>query len=208
MRWLHSAERLLTEKWLATQPEQVILALAQLVKQAQDENVRAIDLWRKYVCMKSNVFFHQMRSFAAVLLRRLAFRPVPSDHTDINRSGPITIYDHLSEDTRFRTERALLRCLYDEAVDGVRKKVADTITDLAIGSMERGRPWAEMQTATFEGTQSPTTGHREVAFRILANVPHLVLDQDVAIVLRVMQGGLKDSQSIEVAYFKLDVVVL
>lgn len=140
----------------------------------------------------------QMRSFAAVLLRRLAFRPVPSDHTDINRSGALTIYDHLSEDTRFRTERALLRCLHDEAVDGVRKKVADTITDLAIGSMERGRPWPELQTATFEGTQSSTIGHREVAFRILANVPHLVLDTDTSIVLRVMQGGLKDAQSVEV----------
>lgn len=37
--FVDSAERLLTEKWLATQPEQVILALAQLIRQAQDENV-------------------------------------------------------------------------------------------------------------------------------------------------------------------------
>ncbi|KAF8310256.1 ARM repeat-containing protein [Clavulina sp. PMI_390] len=177
-----AAERLLTEKWLANQPEQVILALAQLIRQAQDEN---------------------MRSFAAVLLRRLAFRPVPSDHTDINRSGQMTIYDHLSEDTRFRTERALLRCLHDEAVDAVRKKVADTITDLALGSLERGRPWPELQTATFEGTQSTKAGLREVAFRIIASVPHLVLDQDHSIVLRVMQGGLKDEQSVEVRHAAL-----
>lgn len=157
----------------------------------------------------------QMRSFAAVLLRRLAFRAVPPDHTDPNQRSVAalagaagiggsaarrsTIYDHLSEDTRFRTERALLRCLADEAVDAVRKKVADTITDLALGSMERGRPWPELQTATFEGTQSSVIGHREVAFRILASVPHLVLDQDAQIVLRVMQGGLKDQQSIDVS---------
>lgn len=157
-----------------------------------------------------------MRSFAAVLLRRLAFRVVPTDgQTDINqrsvsalagvapggsaaRAGRSTIYDHLSEDTRFRTERALLKCLADEPVDDVRKKVADTIIDLALGSMERGRPWPELQTATFEGTQSSVIGHREVAFRILASVPHLVLDQDVDIVLRVMEGGLKDTQSLEV----------
>ncbi len=39
-----SAERLLTEKWLATQPEAVILALAQLTRQAQDENVRVFQV--------------------------------------------------------------------------------------------------------------------------------------------------------------------
>ena len=36
---IRSAERLLTDKWLATQPEAVILALAQFTRQAQDENV-------------------------------------------------------------------------------------------------------------------------------------------------------------------------
>lgn len=142
-----------------------------------------------------------MRSFAAVLLRRLVFRPVPPDPHNLNHSAPLTIYDHLSEDTRFRTERALLRCLRDEANESVRKKVADSITDLAIGSMERGRPWPELQSTTFECTQSPTIGHRESAFRILASVPHLVLDQDVTVVLRVLQGGLKDPQSVEVRHF-------
>jgi hypothetical protein len=38
-----SAERLLTERWLATQPEQVILALAQLTRTAQDENASTND---------------------------------------------------------------------------------------------------------------------------------------------------------------------
>jgi importin-5 len=141
---------------------------------------------------------NQMRSFAAVLLRRLVFRPVPPDRHDLNHSAPLTIYDHLSEGTRFLTERALLRCLREESVDSVRKKVADTITDLALGSMERGRPWPELQSTTFECTQSPTIGHRESAFRILASVPHLVLDQDVSVVLRVLQGGLKDMHSVDV----------
>jgi hypothetical protein len=95
-----------------------------------------------------------MRSFAAVLLRRLVFRPVPPEPHNMNHSAPLTIYDHLSENTRFRTERALLRCLREESVDSVRKKVADTITDLALGSMERGRPWPELQSTTFECTQS------------------------------------------------------
>ncbi len=140
-----------------------------------------------------------MRSFAAVLLRRLVFRPALPDPHRMNPNQNLAIYDHLSEDTRFRTERALLRCLRQEQNDSVRKKVADTITDLAIGSMERGRPWPELQSTVFECTQSPTIGHRESAFRILASVPNLILDQNVSDVLRVLEGGLKDAQSIDVS---------
>ncbi|KAF8333461.1 armadillo-type protein [Cantharellus anzutake] len=179
---IRNEQRLLTEKWLATQPEAVILALAQLTRQAQDEN---------------------MRSFAAVLLRRLVFRPVPPDPHRVNPTQNLTIYDHLSEDTRFRTERALLRCLRQEQNDSVRKKVADTITDLAIGSMERGRPWPELQSTVFDCTQSHTIGHRESAYRILASVPNLILDQDVNVVLQVLEGGLKDTQSIDVRHAAL-----
>lgn len=161
-----------------------------------------------------------MRSFAAVLLRRLAFRLVPPDQqpsrpvssfspSPNNPNGMMTIYDHLSEPTRFRTEHSLLLCLQSEPVDSVRRKVADAVTDLAIGSMERGRPWPELQNWTFEGTQSPSVPMREISFRILGSVPALVLDQDVGIVLRVMQGGLKDSESVEVRQkFKLFLLLL
>lgn len=140
-----------------------------------------------------------MRDFAAVLLRRFIIRPVPPDPHNMNHSAPAMIYDHLSEDTRLRTERTLLRCLREESIDRVRKKVVDSITKMAELSMERGRPWPELQSTSFECTQSPAVGDRDSAFRILAAVPHLVLDQDVPTVLRVLQGGLKDPQSVDVS---------
>lgn len=141
-----------------------------------------------------------MRSFAAVLLRRLIFRPIPPESRHPH-AAPLTIYDHLSEDTRMKCERSLLRSLREESQDSVRKQVADAITDMASGSMSRGRPWPELQSVTFECTQSGVNGHRESAFRILASVPELVLDQDVSVVLRVLEGGLQDAQSVDVGRY-------
>lgn len=41
---------------------------------------------------------------------------------------------------------------------------------------------------------------REVGYRILASVPALMLDQDMGAVLAVLEGGLKDAESIEVCF--------
>ena len=54
--------------------------------------------------------------------------------------------------------------------------------------------------------QSPTAGHREVAFRIFGSVPNLVLDEDIPQMLSVFGRGLKDPEAITVslACFLLD----
>lgn len=157
-----------------------------------------------------------MRSFAAVLTRRLLFRPLPSnlDPSQTNRS----IYDHLSESTRKNMETVLLLCLREETDESVRRKVVDTVTDIAMGSMERGRlstntltvyyltlmanpyvgPWPELQSIALECTQSSVIGHRESAFRIFSAVPHILLDHDVPFVCEILERGLKDTQSVEV----------
>ncbi|KAG8968328.1 hypothetical protein FRC03_007787 [Tulasnella sp. 419] len=110
-----SAEKELNEKWLANQPEAVLLALTQFTRQSPDDH---------------------MRSFAAVLLRRLMFRSVSST----SRLNPYTaIYDHLSENTRKTIEALLLICLANEGVESVRNKIVDTITEMAEGSMSRAR---------------------------------------------------------------------
>lgn len=95
-----------------------------------------------------------MRTFSLVLLRRLLFRqlptplsqtpssPSPSDRSrPSSATGHNTLYDHLSEGTRSALERLVLRCLTLEEKDSVRKKCADTVSDIALGSFERGRDW-------------------------------------------------------------------
>lgn len=80
-----------------------------------------------------------MRTFSLVLLRRLLFR---DKGTNISTpTGHNTLYDHLSESTRTALERLILSCLSHEERDGVRRKCADTVSDIANESFERGRDW-------------------------------------------------------------------
>lgn len=135
-----------------------------------------------------------MRSFSLVLLRRLLFRPLPFAQ-GIPRQ---VLYDHLSEQTRDTLERVVLSCLQNEVDDSVRKKVADTVCDLAKGSLDRGRPWEALQVQTFTATRSPHAGHREAAFRIFTYVPQVALSQEMNAVIDVFDRGLQDPESLQV----------
>lgn len=120
---LCSAEKVLNDKWLANQPEILLLALAEFSRQSPDAH---------------------MRAFAAVLLRRLIFRPplhpVPSPHPHQSIAAPkSTIYDHLSEATRNSLEVILLAALREERESSALKGVTETICELAVGSFERKR---------------------------------------------------------------------
>jgi len=140
------------------------------------------------------IYLIQMRSFSLVLLRRLLFRPMPY-MSGVPRQ---VLYDHLSEQTRESLERLILSCLQNETDEGVRRKVADTICDLAKGSLERGRPWEALQVQSFTATRSPHAGHREVAFRIFTYVPQLALGQEMNAVIDVFERGLQDPESLQV----------
>lgn len=137
-----------------------------------------------------------MRSFSLVLLRRLLFRPMPFTQ-GVPRQQ---LYDHLAEQTRDTLERVVLSCLQNEADDSVRKKVADTICDLAKGSLERGRPWEALQVQTFTATRSPNAGHREAAYRIFTYVPQIALSQEMNAVIDVFDRGLQDPESLNVCH--------
>ena len=138
-----------------------------------------------------------MRSFSLVLLRRLLFRALPSSPSTL-RSSRITLYDHLSEPTRTSLERALLSALANEPSQSVRPKLADTITDLATASFDRGRPWLALQAQSFSATLHTDHRQRESAYRIFGNVPALMGDQQVDAIVRVLQRGLQDPESLEV----------
>jgi hypothetical protein len=136
-----------------------------------------------------------MRSFSLVLLRRLLFRASPPP---TSKSPRLTLYDRLSAQTLTSIERILLHSLLHEQTDTVRRKAVDTISDLANNSMERGRPWHALQAQAFAMCKSADSSARESAFRIFAGCPNLVMDLQTDAVLRVLQDGLQDRQSIEV----------
>lgn len=139
-----------------------------------------------------------MRSFSLVLLRRLLFRASPASGTKPSSSSRLTLYDRLSAQTLTAIERILLHSLLHEHVDSVRRKAVDTICDLANNSMGRGRPWHALQAQSFAMCKSADPSARECAFRIFSGCPNLVMDLQTDAVLRVLQDGLQDRQSIEV----------
>src|ERR1700683_489460 len=143
-----------------------------------------------------------MRSFSLVLLRRLLFRPAPAQKQNPGAQAPrLSLYDHLSSTALSTVERLLLHSLSHEPSPVVRRKSVDTITDLANNSMQRGRPWHALQAQAFSMTQSQDPGLRESAFRVFAGSSMLVMDLQTDAVLRVLKGGLEDTESIDVNGF-------
>ncbi|KAG8795726.1 hypothetical protein FRC12_010570 [Ceratobasidium sp. 428] len=182
-----SAEKVLNDKWLANQPEILLLALAEFSRQSPDAH---------------------MRAFAAVLLRRLIFRPplhpVPSPHPHQSFAAPkTTIYDHLSETTRGRVELILLEALREERDLNALKGVTETVCELAVGSFERKRPFPELLTVASQLANSSDVMHKESAFRIFTNVPHLLWDQNPQQVVAVLENALKHTEAIPVRHAAL-----
>ncbi|KAF7978256.1 hypothetical protein HWV62_1080 [Athelia sp. TMB] len=177
-----NAEKAVNERFTQT-PEVYVLALTQFAITADTE---------------------VMRSFALVLLRRLLFRPSPSQQSPSLPTAPpppgprLTLYDALSAPTLASLEKLLLHSLLHEANSTVRRKSVDTTTDLANHAMARGRPWHALQAQAFNMTRSTEPGAREAAYRVFAGSSMLVMDLQTEAVVGVLKGGLEDAESIEV----------
>ena len=112
------------------------------------------------------------------------------------------MYDHLSESTRLQLENALLHSLLNESSASVKHKAADTITDLANASFQRGRPWPALQEAVFRAVGGSASA-RESAYRIMERCAVLMADVPPEVLYR----GLGDN-SIDVRsrlFFELTV---
>ena len=193
----YSAENAVNDR-LARTPELYLLALTQFAISADTEVVSTQQTFFHLIFL-SHLSLYQMRSFSLVLLRRLLFRPAPAQQQNRGAQAPrLSLYDHLSSSALSTVERLLLHSLSHEPSAVVRRKSVDTITDLANNSMQRGRPWHALQAQAFSMTQSADAGLRESAFRVFAGSSMLVMDLQTDAVLRVLKGGLEDSQSIDV----------
>lgn len=85
------------------------------------------------------------------------------------------MYDHLSESTRVQLENTLLNSLLNEPSASVKHKAADTITDLANASFQRGRPWPALQQTVFRAVGGNASA-RESAYRIMERCAVLMAD--------------------------------
>ncbi|KAG0269851.1 hypothetical protein BGZ95_001880, partial [Linnemannia exigua] len=130
-----------------------------------------------------------LRSFAAVLTRRVAFKGIPTQDPEAEDA---TLWDVTQEETRQAMKTHFLAGLSQEPNKSVRNKVCDTIAEMARASTAKEQAWPEILPALFECTKSPSPEHRESAFRIFTSVPNLISGQHFDILKSVFANSLRD----------------
>ncbi|KAG0325589.1 hypothetical protein BGZ99_000415 [Dissophora globulifera] len=167
-----NAETLLANEWVARQPDALLVGLAQLTRTSEVAN---------------------LRSLAAVLTRRVAFKSAPhqASVSPIAIAGDLTLWEVTQEASRASVKSQLLESLSQESDRSVRNKVCDTIAEVARDSI-KGQPWPEILPTLFECTKSRTAEQRESAYRIFSTVPTLITGQHDETLAGLFSEGLKD----------------
>ncbi|RKO92447.1 armadillo-type protein [Blyttiomyces helicus] len=162
-----AAEAQLNDQWLAAQPAILLAALAQVAR-SNSQNV--------------------VRSLAAVLLRRLALKDAAT-----TEAGTHSFYISIGEDYRGFIQAQLLASLESEQDRSTRRKICDTISELAIHMLENGSTWVELLHGVFECLKSPIADLRRSGLQILGAVPALVNDQSPEAMARFLSPALADA---------------
>lgn len=138
----------------------------------------------------------QVRSFAAVLFRRIATR-TSKDATSGEQKETFLQLNHGQRD---EIRNKLLLSHGQEQKASVRNKIADSVAEVArqytdenVLNPDGSRDtWPALLQALFQASQSPESGMRESAFRILETTPGIIEKQHEDLVLSVFQRGIKD----------------
>ncbi|KAI8810218.1 armadillo-type protein [Cladochytrium replicatum] len=152
----------------------------------------------------------EVRSMSAILLRKLASRdpPYPDSTPMIQRDA---YWIHLQQQTRTFVQGRLITSLEREPVKQVRNKVCTLVGELLVNNMaarvlqtENPNPlrnalqsWPELLGTLYHFAQSDSDVHREITYKVIAQVPAIVEEQDVDHVKTVLGAGLRD-RSIQV----------
>ncbi|KAF0734185.1 hypothetical protein Ae201684P_003140 [Aphanomyces euteiches] len=94
-----------------------------------------------------------VRSLAAVLLRRVLIR------------DEVSLWTNASADTQNRVKTDLLHVLTYETNPSIRRKLCDTVGELASSILEEGE-WEELLPCMFQWITSANVAHRESALRV------------------------------------------
>ncbi|KAI8056197.1 importin beta-3 subunit [Syncephalis plumigaleata] len=167
------AEQQLNQFWMAEQPDALLLALTHLSRHDSGADIR---------------------SFSAVLFRRLAFKSPPK-LASTNEALAVTVWDTVLDETRARCMQELLLSLKDEATGPVLHKLSDTIAELYKNVVNRGQPWPALETLLFELCNAPVADRRDCAFRIFASIPAILEGQPPENVLNAFLGRLCDENA-------------
>ncbi|KAF9103876.1 hypothetical protein BGX27_010327, partial [Mortierella sp. AM989] len=112
-----AAETQLNNEWMLKTPDSLLTGLAHLARQSDVADLRA---------------------FAAVLTRKVAFKPTPKPSQDVAPISPTasataetTLWQITTEDTRTYVKSQFLESLLRETHKAVRNKTCDTVAEIA-----------------------------------------------------------------------------
>lgn len=158
-----SAEKYLNEDWLVNRPGALLLGLATQAGEAPQP---------------------ALRSFCAVLLRKIAPKDAPNAPDDSDD----TVWDRCDADAQSQIKALILRAFAKENESSVRHKLADLIAEFTQFTND---PWAEATQAMFACVQSAEPAYRESAYRVFGTAPDMLDGQDAHLV-PFFRAGLED----------------
>lgn len=128
------AEDHLHNNWTATRPEILLMGLAEQIQNTADVSVRRIVVislvgFSYGSCCSDNDI--QIRSFAAVIFRRIASKSRKND-----KGEAVDIFVSLPKDQAAVIRQKLLEILTSETERGVRNKISDAVAEVARQFME------------------------------------------------------------------------
>ncbi|ODN78077.1 hypothetical protein L198_07996 [Cryptococcus wingfieldii CBS 7118] len=146
------------QKLTVEQPAEVLLLLAQIGALA----VGGFQLDERFLSL--------------ILLKSLAFKPLPGLYLNSQHQLPSAPFDVIRETTRGRIETVLCAGLKDELDPRIRKGLGMCSASWAEESHKRKRPARPFVPVCLELTQSPNAFHRFTSFQLLGYTPTLVDD--------------------------------
>lgn len=127
------AEDHLQNNWTATRPEVLLMGLAEQIQNAADVSVRQPPNARSLCIMAPSNNPTQIRSFAAVIFRRIASKSRKNE-----KGENVDIFVSLPKDQAAVIRQKLLEILTTEAERGVRNKISDAVAEVARQYTESG----------------------------------------------------------------------
>lgn len=182
------AEEALANNWTNTRPEVLLMGLAEHIAGSQDS---------------------QVRSFAAVIFRRIA-----SKTRKMGQDQMAEMFVSLAKEHAAIIRQKLLECLVNEADKNVRNKISDAVAEVGrqysdAGTLQPFRKtgklgksanlrldetWPELLTILFQLSIADDPGKRESAFRVFNTTPGIIEKQHEEAVGQAFTKGFKDPE--------------
>lgn len=125
-----------------------------------------------------------VRMSAAVILRRLAGK-------DLGKSSH---WHSLPADCRQSCQVDLLASLCSESNPAVRRKISDTVSEIARLLAREGTPWPELLQTVLSCSKSPQASQREAAYYLISSFPDMLDQPSIESIKGAFEVALQDGE--------------